>query len=142
MGPDEAKMNETKSAHWLECFIPFLSNVPQIKNKIGAINHKWTASAVKIAVDPFAQGKQRITYHGEGIYANKPMKGKESIVWKEFQHIGRGRNRRGDYIEIMETQAIAAYLVNEFTKIAPPGSKEIQFLHVRSMLNLFFLGLG
>ena len=70
------------------------------------------------------------------------MKGKESIVLKEFKHIGRGRDRRGDYIEIMETQAIAAYLANEFNKIAPPGSKEIQFLHVRNVVNLIFLGLG
>ena len=141
VGPDEVKMNETKSAHWLECFIPFLSNVSQIKNKIGAINHKWTTTTIKIAVDPFAQGEQRITYHGERIYPNKFMKEKESIVLKEFKHIGRGRDRRGDYIEIMETQAIAAYLANEFNKIAPPGSKEIQFLHVRSMVNLIFLGL-
>ena len=141
VGPDEVKMNETKSADWLECFIPFLSSVSQIKNKIGAINHKWTTTTIKIAVDPFAQGEQRITYHGERIYPNKFMKEKESIVLKEFKHIGRGRDRRGDYIEIMGTQAIAAYLANEFNKIAPPGSKEIQFLHVRSMVNLIFLGL-
>ena len=124
-----------------ECVIPFLSNVSQIKNKIGAINCKWTTAAIKITVDPFAQGEQKITYHGERIYANKPMKRKVNIVLKEFKHIGRGRNRCGDYIEIMETQVIAAYLVNKFNKFAPPGSKEIQFLHVRSMLNLFFLGL-
>ena len=128
-------MNETKSAHWLECFIQFLSNISQIKNKIDAINHKWTTTAIKIAVDLFAQGEQRITYHGERIYANKPMKRKENIVLKEFKHIDRGRDRRGDYTEIMETQVIAAYLTNEFNKIAPPRSKEIQLLHVRSMLN-------
>ena len=69
------------------------------------------------------------------------MKRKVNIVLKEFKHIGRGRDRCGDYIEIMETQVIAAYLVNKFNKFAPPGSKEIQFLQVRSMLNLFFLGL-
>ena len=135
VGPDEVKMNETKSAHWLECFIPFLSNVSQIKNKIGAINHKWTTTTIKIAVDPFAQGEQRITYHRERIYPNKLIKGKESIVLKELKYIGRGRDRRVDYIEIMETQAIAAYLENELNKIAPPGTKEIQSLHVRNVVN-------
>ena len=125
-----------------DCLIPFLSNVSQIKNKIGAINYKWTTTAIKITVDPFAQGEQKITYHGERIYANKSMKRKENTVFKEFKHIGRGRDRCGGYIEIMKTQAIAAYLVNEFNKFSPPGSKEIQFLHVRSMFNLFFLGLG
>ena len=134
-GPDQVKMLERNSAHWLECYIPALSSVSEIKNKIGAINHKWTMSTIKIATDPFAQGEQRITYHGEKIYTDDYRKNKESIVLKEFKHIGHGRDRREDYIEVMETQTIAAYLAAEFNKIAPEGSKAIHFLHVSNLLN-------
>ena len=83
-GPDEVKMLEENSNHWLECYIPALSSVSEIKKKIGAINHKWTMTTIKIATDPFAQEEQRITYHGEKIYADDCRKSKESIVLKEF----------------------------------------------------------
>ena len=134
-GPDEVKMLEENSVHWLECYIPALSSVSEIKKKIGAINHKWTMTTIKIATDPFAQGEQRITYHGEKIYADDCRKSKESIVLKEFKHIGHGRDRRQDYIEVMETQAITPYLASEFNKIAPKGSKAIHFLHVSNVLS-------
>ena len=60
----------------------------------------------------------------------------EDIVLKEFKHVGRGRDRREDYIGIMETQTIAATMAQQFNRIAPPGSKVIEFLDVSS--HIFF----
>ena len=54
----------------------------------------------------------------------------EKIVLKEFKHTGSGRDRRSDYVEIMETQCVAAFMASEFNKVAPAGSKKITFLHV------------
>ena len=61
---------------------------------------------------------------------DSPKVNNEDIVLKEFKHVGKGRDRREDYIGIMETQAIAAFMANAFNKISPSGSKEIQFLNV------------
>ena len=57
----------------------------------------------------------------------------EKIVLKEFKHTGSGRDRRSDYVEIMETQCVAAFMASEFNKVAPPGSKRITFLHVSTI---------
>ena len=127
-------MEDPKTAHWLECTIPNVSNLHEIKIDIDAIKHKWTKTTIKKASDPFAQGEQRIAFHGERIYGEKYSRRNESIVLKEFKHFGASRDRREDYIEIMETQAVSAFLANEFNRIAPKGSKEIQFLHVRKCL--------
>ena len=91
----------------------------------------------KKGIGSIAQGEQRITFHGERIYDEKYSRRNESIVLKKFKHFGAGRDRRDDYIEIMETQAVAAFLANEFNRIAPKGSKEIQFLHVRQVLLIY-----
>ena len=40
------------------------------------------------------------------------------------------RDCRQDYIIIMETQALAAFLAAEFNKISPPSAKTIAFLEV------------
>jgi Alpha-kinase family len=42
----------------------------------------------------------------------------------------RGRDCRGDYIMIMEAQAIAAYMAAEFNKIRPLSAKKIAFVEV------------
>ena len=137
VGPEEVTMEKPKNAHWLECTIPHLSDLYEIKIKISAINHRWTKATIKKAADPFAQGEQRITFHGERIYGEKHDRRNDSIVLKEFKHSGTGRDRREDYIEIMETQAVAAFLATEFNMIAPKGSKEIQFLHIRKCLLIY-----
>ena len=88
----------------MSCYIPPLENLKDIKKHIGAIDHKWSKIEMKMANDPFAQGYQRISYHGLSVMAGKQSK----VVLKEFKHYGGGRDRREDYIEIMETQMIAA----------------------------------
>ena len=80
-----------------------------------------------MASHPFYEGEQRISYLGMEMDA-KTEKGDRRIVLKEFKHLGR--DRRKDYVEIMETQAIAAYLANSFNGIAPRGTKKIEFLGV------------
>ena len=130
--PDYSCVKTEDEIKWLECNIPTLPTLKDIKNHIGVINHKWTTATVKIAADPFSQGEQRISYHG--IKVLNPSS--QNIVLKEFKHVGKGRDRREDYIEIMETQAVAAFMANEFNKVAPMGSKGIKFLHV-SIIYLF-----
>ena len=41
-----------------------------------------------------------------------------------------GRDCRQDYIVIMETQALAAFLAAEFNRISPPSAKKIVFVEV------------
>ena len=77
----------------------------------------------------------RISYHGVRVYDCANGMKNEDIVLKEFKHVGRGRDRREDYIGIMETQTIAAAMAETFNRIAPKGSKEIEFLNVSN----FFL---
>lgn len=84
---------------------------------------------VKKARDPFSEGTQRISYHGmKADYSEGGAH--EKIVLKEFKYVGSGRDRRADYIEIMETQCVAAFLASEFNKVSPCRSKAINFLHV------------
>ena len=60
------------------------------------------------------------------------------IVIKEFKFIGSGRDRRADYIEIMETQCVAAFMAMEFNKLARIGLKRINFisLNYRNLLKI------
>ena len=130
--PDELNEDDLepqRKVHWLTCTINAISNIRDIKEHIGSINQSWSEKMVKKARDPFAEGAQRISYHGMRMnYAAEEEH--EKIVLKEFKHTGSGRDRRSDYIEIMETQCVAAFLAQEFSKITPPGSKQISFLDV------------
>ena len=120
--PDSSSMEEF-DAHNLVCsFLDFFDNLKEVKKHIGAIDHKWNKVHVKMAKDPFSQGEQRISYHG--------IVGSNKVVLKEFKHYGKGRDRREDYIELMETQAIAEFMASRFNKVAPPGAKKIEFLNV------------
>ena len=134
---DESHLEPQKNVHWLTCTINILDNVRNIKEHIGSINHNWSNKMVKKARHPFAEGAQRISYHGMRMnYAEGEED--EKIVLKEFKHTGSGRDRRSDYVEIMETQCVAAFMASEFNKVAPPGSKRITFLHVSHQSNFVF----
>ena len=126
---NESHLEPQKEVHWLECTINAQDNIRDIKEKIGSIDHKWTNKMVKKALQPFAEGTQRISYHGMRMDYNEGAD-HERIVLKEFKHTGSGRDRRSDYMEIMETQCVAAFMASEFNKLAPSGSKKISFLDV------------
>ena len=122
--PDSSSMEEFE-AHNLICNTSFLNSLESlidVKNHIGAIDHKWKKIFVKMAQDPFAEGEQRISYHG--------IVGSSKVVLKEFKYYGNRRDRREDYIELMETQAIAEFMAKRFNRVAPPGAKKIEFLNV------------
>ena len=126
---EESHLEPQRKVHWLTCTINILDNIRDIKEHIGSINHSWSNKMVKKARHPFAEGAQRISYHGMTMnYAEGEED--EKIVLKEFKHTGSGRDRRSDYVEIMETQCVAAFMASEFNKVSPPGSKRITFLHV------------
>ena len=125
--PDLSAMEKFEAFN-LTCNTSFLSsldNLQDMKRHIGTINHKWKKISVKMAKDPFAEGEQRISYHG--------MVESSKAVLKEFKHCGIGRDRREDYIELMETQAIAEFMASRFNKVAPKGAKKIEFLNVRKI---------
>ena len=129
---EESHLEPQRKVHWLTCTINILDNIRDIKEHIGSINHSWSNKMVKKARHPFAEGAQRISYHGMRMnYAEGEED--EKIVLKEFKHTGSGRDRRSDYVEIMETQCVAAFMASEFNKVAPPGSKRITFLHVSTI---------
>ena len=129
-GPEDAEMNDIKTVQWMEAFVPNLKRETYIKKKLAALNHRWSETTIKKAIHPFAQGEQRIAYHGKKIDRSSRRKRCEKIVMKEFKCLEDGRDRREDYIEIMETQCTAAYLAAEFNKVSPKKQKKIQFLQV------------
>ena len=134
---EESHLEPQRKVHWLTCTINILDNIRDIKEHIGSINHSWSNKMVKKARHPFAEGAQRISYHGMRMnYAEGEED--EKIVLKEFKHTGSGRDRRSDYVEIMETQCVAAFMASEFNKVAPAGSKRITFLHVSIKAFPFF----
>jgi hypothetical protein len=47
-----------------------------------------------------------------------------------FQRVERNRDCRQHYIQIMETQVLAAFMAAEFNKLLPPNAKKIAFLDV------------
>ena len=128
--PENADMNGTKTVHWIDCNVPVLPNNQSIKKKLSSIKHTWTKAKMKVAKDPFDQGEQRIAYHGKRTDRNSRRRYGEKLVLKEFKYDEEGRDRRDEYIEIMETQCTAAYLANEFNKVSPRKYKHIEFLQV------------
>ena len=129
-GPDNIVMNEPENAHVLECFIPIQSQDLNITEILCSIQHRWRKIEIKAATQPFAEGAQRITFHGKKrSKSNKSVK-EENIVLKEFKHFGFGRDRREEYISIMETQYVATLLAAKFNKVAPKACKSIKYLQV------------
>ena len=130
--PENADMNGTKTVHWMDCLMPEFLNNPGIKKELSSIKHNWTKAKIKIAKYPFDQGEQRIAYHGKRTDRSGRIRYGEKLVLKEFKFDEEGRDRREEYIEIMETQFTAAYLANEFNKVSPWKTKHIEFLQVRN----------
>ena len=131
-GPEIVEMSDIRTVNWMEAYVPALTKQANIKRRLAALNHRWFEKTIKKAIDPFAEGEQRITYHGRIVDPNSKKKGNEKIVLKEFKCLEEDRDRREDYIEIMETQCTAAYLATEFNKVSPKRQKKIQFLQVRN----------
>ena len=94
---------------------------------------------MKVARDPFDQGKQRVVYHGKRADRKGTRTYGKNLVLKEFKFDEEGRGRRDEYIEIMETQCTAAYLAIEFNKVSPRRSKQIEFLLVQKNKNSLFM---
>ena len=101
-GPDEIEMETLETAHRCECFIPTDSEDTSFKKKLRTIGHVWTGIKIKKAPNPFAQGGQRITYHGKRLDIDRWGQQEKCIVLKEFKHLGMGRDRREEYMGIME----------------------------------------
>lgn len=133
--PVDAIYDALPKAHWLECVVGHgaLEKLKDIKYHIGSINHKWSTKMIKKARDPFSEGAQRISFHGK-LMSYAESEDSTPIVLKEFKYFGEGRDGREDYIQNMETQAVAGYMANEFNKVAPKGSKPINFIDVRILI--------
>merc|ERR1719187_1672505 len=125
--PDWDEIPEER-VQWLNCSMPF-TGAEDIGKHLGTIDHKWTKEIVKIAPHPFSEGAQRISFKGQRIYGCGGDL-KDDVVLKEFKHFGPARDRREDYIEIMETQAVSAFMAKQFNRFSPPGTKKIEFLDV------------
>ena len=127
--PAEAVFSEFKSCQWLICNLSAPQNTKDIKNVLENIDHNWSPASVRWAKNPFAQGAQRISYHGECSKNSDICK----IVVKEFKKLAT-KDQRTEYISIMETQCIAAYFADEFNKRAPHHQKTVKFLEVSGIL--------
>ena len=83
--------------------------------------------SIKIAADPFAEGKLRIAYYGK--YAND--EGGNSLVLKKFKYTSENQFVR--YKEQMEIQSVAIALANKFNSIKPTGTRDIHFAEVSTV---------
>lgn len=72
---------------------------------------------------------------------NKYGQQEKYIVLKEFKYFGMGRDRREEYMGIMETQFTAAILAAEFNKLTPGNSKDICFLPVSKIVEIILCTL-
>lgn len=118
-----------EEVQWLEFNIPPMSRLSHIKHNISAINYKWTNAIIEKSSDPFAEGNERLSYMGSMIFDSSYQR----IVVKEFKHISTGKDRKKDYIKIMEAQAVTAIMACEFNKMSPRGLKDIHCNHVSSI---------
>ena len=116
-----------QKVHWLKCLIDKLQDLKDINHHIRTIHYKWSTVIVKKAKYPFTEGAQRISYHGQRMNYRDERQN-EHIVIKEFKHVGCGGDRRSDYIEIMETQCVAAFMATEFNKVARTRPNQIFFM--------------
>jgi hypothetical protein len=83
--------------------------------------------SIKIAADPFAEGKLRIAYYGK--YANDESG--SSLVLKQFKYTSENQFIR--YKEQMEIQSVAIALANKFNSIKPAGTRNVQFEDVSTV---------
>ncbi|CAG0900528.1 unnamed protein product, partial [Darwinula stevensoni] len=97
--------------------------------------YKYRSASVKMSQHPFAEGSQRISYFGIEIGNSwfSKLDSKASVVLKTFKYVyadevGDGRD---DFINIVESQAIANYFAKEFNKVKPSVAKSIHFLDVK-----------
>jgi hypothetical protein len=127
--PEESDMEPESKVQEMRCEIPRLDPSWKIEDCVKNITHKWTTSMIKRTSDPFAQGEQRLSFHGRRMNYSEGGR-HDPIILKEFKHMGSGRDRQGDYIEIMETQMVAAFLAKAFNKVSPRKVKKIDFLSV------------
>ena len=82
---------------------------------------------IKIAADPFVEGKLRIAYYGK--YANDESG--NSLVLKKFKYTSENQFVR--YKEQMEIQSVAIALANKFNSIKPTGTRDIHFAEVSTV---------
>lgn len=89
--------------------------------------YRESQRSIKIAADPFAEGKLRIAYHGK--YAGD--EGGSSLVLKLFKYTSENQFVR--YKEQMEIQSVAVALANKFNSIKPAGTRDVQFADVSTV---------
>jgi len=123
--PAEIEFQDYKSCQWLICQLIVPASPKLIKDHVESITHVWSQATVRWAKDPFAEGAQRISYHGK----RRQDLDVWQIVLKEFKKIAK-QDCRSEYISIMETQCVADYLASEFNKKTPAYSKNLRFLEV------------
>ena len=83
--------------------------------------------SIKIAADPFAEGKLRIAYYGK--YADDESG--SSLVLKKFKYTSENKFVR--YKEQMEIQSVAIALAKQFNRIKPAGTRDVQFADVSTV---------
>ena len=98
-GPENVEMSDIKTVNWMEAYVPALTKQANINRRLAALNHRWLEKTIKKAIDSFAEGEQRITYHGGIVDRNSKKKGSEKIVLKQFKCLEEDRDRREDYIK-------------------------------------------
>ena len=89
--------------------------------------YRESERSIKIAADPFAEGKLRIAYHGK--YADGESG--SSLVLKLFKYTSENQFVR--YKEQMEIQSVAVALANKFNSIKPAGTRDVQFADVSTV---------
>ena len=94
------------------------------------ISYKYKDVNVKMSADPFAEGSQRLSYFGIEIGRRTHMfsalfgsgvENRATVVLKTFKHVyervsGDGRD---DFLNLVETQAIANHFAEQFNKVKP-----------------------
>ncbi|XP_028404560.1 alpha-protein kinase vwkA-like [Dendronephthya gigantea] len=86
--------------------------------------YRETTCSIKIAANPFAEGKLRIAYYGR--YASEESG--DSLVLKQFKYTSENQFAR--YKEQMEIQSVAIALADKFNAIKPAGTRDVHFADV------------
>merc|ERR1719312_2154321 len=63
--PWGAEFHEEQSCQWLVCKLVVPSSPKYIKDHLETITHVWSQAKACRAKDPFAEGAQRLSYHGQ-----------------------------------------------------------------------------
>lgn len=83
--------------------------------------------SIKIAADPFAEGKLRIAHYG----VKEGDDGDGILVLKQFKYTSENQFIR--YKEQMEIQSVAISLASTFNSIKPAGTRDIHFAEVSTV---------